>query len=93
VASSSARASDGLCNERSTYGSPRSSTSIWNTRGDYGSERSALSAYNPRGDTPPRLACEEPDAIYFLNPVSVNDRLAGAIHPDTLCLTLEDNGY
>ena len=90
-ASSSTFASDGVCNEFSSYGSEYGSSSIFNDYGTYGSAYSAKSAYNEYTSTPPRLYCASTDEV--LNPVSKNTFLPGAIDPDRLCDVLAANGY
>ena len=90
VASSNAFASDGVCNEFSSYGNQFGADSIHNEFGTYGSEFSSMSAYNEFTSTPPRLRCESGD---LLNPVTKNQFLPGAIDPDVLCETLAANGY
>lgn len=90
-ASSSELASDGICNDRSSYGSELGSSSIFNELGVYGSELSSLSAYNELTSTPPYLFCAATSTK--LNPVTKNTLQSGAIDPDVLCLVLEANGY
>lgn len=89
-ASSNAFASDSVCNEFGQYGSPFSSTSIYNEFGQYGSPFASLSAYNEFTSTPPVLYCAATDT--FLNAVSKNTFVAGAIDPDALCSVLAANG-
>jgi hypothetical protein len=90
-ASSNEYASDGVCNRYSSYGSEYSSTSIYNPYGEYGSSYSSISAYSEYTTTPPQLYCASTDE--WLNPVSKNTLLSGAIDPDVLCEVLAENGY
>lgn len=90
-ATSNEYATDGVCNEYSSYGSAYSSTSIFNDSGTYGSEYSLESAYNASTWTPPFLYCVTTDEVW--NPVTKNDLLDEAIDPDLLCRALAENGY
>jgi hypothetical protein len=90
VASSSSLATDGVCNDLSSFGGKLGTYSIFNDLGNYGSSLSSKSAYNELTSTPPRLRCESGT---LLNPVTKNTLLANRIDPDVLCDTLEANGY
>lgn len=90
VASSSAYAADGVCNEYSQYGNEYGPNSIHNEYGQYGGEYSSKSAYNEYTSTPPHLRCE---SGALLNPVTKNKFLADVIDPDVLCPTLAANGF
>ncbi|HMC58266.1 MAG TPA: hypothetical protein VKJ01_03645 [Candidatus Solibacter sp.] len=83
-------ASDGVCNQFTSYGSQFSSTSIFDQFSTYGSAFSVLSAYDQFTVTPPFLQCET--SLAMLNQVSKNSFLAGRIDPDVLCSTLTASG-
>jgi hypothetical protein len=90
--SSNPYASDGVCNEFSTYGNPYSATSIYNEFGTYGSQYAAQSAYNTLSTTPPAIVCSDSgDIIAF---VTKNKFVTGAqrIDPDALCAVLANSG-
>lgn len=79
VISSDQYASESICNQYGSFGSPYSATSVWNRYGEYGSPYSNMSAYNPRANTPP-LILFEGGAVFL----SKNPKLPNRIDPGVL---------
>jgi hypothetical protein len=90
VATSNQLATDGVCNQFSSFGSQFSQTSIFDQFSPYGSQFSQWSAYNPLTNTPPFLSCEASGGR--LQWVTKNTLLANTIDPDRLCATLAAAG-
>jgi hypothetical protein len=92
-ATSNTLATDGVCNEFSSYGSEFSSTSIYNPYGSYGSAYNSLGAYNEYTSTPPFVYDECSGTIIAF--VTVNEFLVTTtelVHPDLLCAWLDAEG-
>jgi hypothetical protein len=91
VAASDKYATDGLCNQYSSYGSAYSSTSVFDKYSIYGSKYSQWSAYDEHTSTPPFLLCEKSGQQQQW--VTKNTTLAPRIDPDVLCTWLGANGH